>query len=359
MTRIDRVSVKALDHELREPFEISLGTREKARNLVVAVETDSGVVGHGEGSPLPPVTGETQAGAVETARSVTSMLEGAPLADYRELISDLRAAAPGAVSALFAVETALLDAYCRDRGIPLSELFGGKPTAVSTDITVPIVPSGAAAERATRAVAAGFDHIKVKTGGTIDTDVARTVAVADAAPEATITVDANQGWTPKAAATFVDEVTAAGVDLAMVEQPTPKDDIRGLARARDRLSVPVAADEAVFTPADATTVVRDGAADVINIKLGKSGLLGAAAIATIAEAASLDCMLGCMLEGATGIATSAHLAAGLGAFDYVDLDGHLLLDETPPSMSFGPRINIDGPGHGVSPPAAVRDMTDG
>ncbi|WP_336329720.1 dipeptide epimerase [Haloarcula sp. CGMCC 1.2071] len=358
MTRIDRVSVAALDRELREPFEISLGTRAKARNLVVAVETDSGVVGYGEGSPLPPVTGETQAAAVATARSVTSLLEGAALADYRELVSDLRAAVPGAVSALFAVETALLDAYCRDRGIPLSELFGGAPTTVTTDITVPIVTPDAAAERATRAAAAGFDHIKVKTGGEIDADVARTVAVADAAPDATITVDANQGWTPKAAATFVDEVTAAGVDLALVEQPTPKDDIRGLARARDRLPVPVAADEAVFTPADATAVVRDGAADVINVKLGKSGLLGAAAIAAIAEAASLDCMLGCMLEGATGIATSAHLAAGLGAFDYVDLDGHLLFDECPPSMSFGPDIDIDGPGHGVSPPTAVSDATE-
>jgi len=358
MTRIDRVSVEPLDHELREPFEISLGTREKARNLVVTVETDSGVVGHGEGSPLPPVTGETQAAAVATARSVTSLLEGASLADYRELVSDLRAAEPGGVSALFAAETALLDAYCRDRNIPLSELFGGAPTPVTTDITVPIVPPDAAAERATRAAAAGFDHIKVKTGGAIDADVARTAAVADAAPGATITVDANQGWTPKAVATFVDEVTAAGVDLALVEQPTPKDDIRGLARARDRLSVPVAADETVFTPTDATAVVREGAADVINVKLGKSGLLGAAAIVNIAEAASLDCMLGCMLEGATGIATSAHLAAGLGAFDHVDLDGHLLLDETPPSMSFGPRIDTDGPGHGVSPPTTVSNATE-
>ncbi len=192
MTRIDRISVEPLDHELREPFEISLGTREKARNLVVTVETDSGVVGHGEGSPLPPVTGETQAAAVATARSVTSMLEGAPLADYRELVGEVRAAVPGAVSALFAVETALLDAYCRDRGIPLSELFGGAPASVTTDITVPIVTPDAAAERATRAATAGFDHIKVKAGGEVDADVARTVAVADAAPDATITVDANQ-----------------------------------------------------------------------------------------------------------------------------------------------------------------------
>ncbi|MFB6222377.1 MAG: dipeptide epimerase [Haloarcula sp.] len=358
MTHIDRVTVEAINHELREPFEISLGTREEARNLVVLVETDSGVVGHGEGSPLPPVTGETQMAAVETARSVTSILEGAALADYRELVTELREAVPGMVSALFAVETALLDAYCRDRDIPLSELFGGAPTSVSTDITVPIVSPEVAADRATRAADAGFDHIKVKTGGEVAADVARTVAVADAAPEATIKVDANQGWTPKAAEAFVDEVTAAGVDIALLEQPTPKDDIPGLARTRDRLSVPVAADEAVFTPADATTVVREEAADIINVKLGKSGVLGAAAIATIADAASLECMIGCMLESATGIATSAHLVAGLGTFDYVDLDGHLLFDECPPPMSFGPRIDIDGPGHGISQAVPVSDATE-
>ncbi len=96
MTRIERVSAEPLEHELDEPFEISLGTREKARNLVVAVETDSGIVGHGEGSPLPPVTGETQATAVATALSVTSMLEVAPLADTAN-DGEVRAAMPGPI----------------------------------------------------------------------------------------------------------------------------------------------------------------------------------------------------------------------------------------------------------------------
>jgi L-alanine-DL-glutamate epimerase-like enolase superfamily enzyme len=137
--------------------------------------------------------------------------------------------------------------------------------------------------------------------------------------------------------------------LDLVEQPVPADDLAGLARVRERVDVPVAADESVFTPADAVAVVRREAADVVNVKLGKSGPLGAAAIVSVAEAANLDLMVGCMLESALGIHASAHVVSGTGAFDYVDLDGNLLLAEDVADVPYGPTIEIDGPGHGVDP----------
>ena len=178
MTRIDRVRVEPLDLALHEPFEIALGVQHEASNLLVTVETTSGVKGYGEGSLLPPVTGETQAAAVATAR---------------------------------------------------------------------------------------------------------------------------------------------------------------------------AADEAVFTPADALAVARVDAADVINVKLGKSGLLAAREITAIASAANLDLMVGCMLESAVGIHASAHVVAGLGTFDHVDLDGNRLLAEDVVPTADGPLIDIGGPGHGIAP----------
>ncbi len=317
------------------------------------METDSVSLGHGEASRPRDVA---SAGSCRGDCSVGNVdAEGAPLADYRELVGEVRAAMPGAVSALFAVETALLDAYCRDRGIPLSELFGGAPTPVTTDITVPIVTPDAAPSEP-RAPQRGLRRHQVKTGGAIDDDVARTVAVADAAPDAR-SGGRESGLDAEGHRAFVDEVTAAGVDLALVEQPTPRT-ISAVSRGPATDSRSPSPRTRPFTPADATAVVRDGAADVINVKLGKSGLLGAAAIAAIAEAASLDCMLGCMLEGATGIATSAHLAAGLGAFDYVDLDGHLSFEECPPSMSSGPRSISTGRDTAVSPPAAVSQATE-
>ncbi len=159
------------------------------------------------------------------------------------------------------LSSVLLDAYCRDRGIPLSELFGGAPTPVTTDITVPIVTPDAAAERATRAATAGFDHIKVKPAGPATTTLSRQLRSRTPHPTRRFAWT-RTGWTPKATEQFVDEVTAAGVDLALVEHRRRRT-ISAVSRTRDRLSVPVAADEAVFTPADATAVVRDGTADVI------------------------------------------------------------------------------------------------
>ncbi len=348
MSEIVDLSVRELDLALEEPFEISLGTQHSASNLLVTVETENGVTGYGEGSPIAPVTGETQSAAVATARASGEVVEGRPVGDYRELVRDVRETFPGMASALFAVETAILDAYCRETEIPLSALFGGQPAPVETDLTIPIVPAATAAERADAATERGYDHLKIKTGGEVSTDVARVEAIAEAALDAALKVDANQGWTPKETAQFADAVASKGIELELIEQPVPASDIAGLAQARDRVDVPIAADEAVFTPADAVRIVRESAADVINVKLGKSGPLAVADIAPIAEGADLELMVGCMLESAVGIHTSAHVVAGIGSFDYIDLDGNRLLASDFVDAD-GPIHDISGPGHGVTP----------
>lgn len=373
--RVAEVRADPLNLELDAPFEIALGTRHEARNLLVEVETDEGVVGYGEGSPLPPVTGETQAAAVAIAREAGDLLAGRDLTNYRAICGDLRAAFPGANSALFALETAVLDAYCRSRGLALSELFGGPPRPVETDLTIPIVGTDEARERASSAAveggesdasgasgeggegdeagesSAGFSHLKIKTGDEVEAAVERVVAAREGAPDAELKVDANQGWTPEETLRFVRRLGERGVELALLEQPVHRDDLAGLARVRDRARVPVAADEAVFSPEDALAVVRADAADVINVKLGKSGPMAAADIAAVAEAANLELMVGCMLESALGIRASAHVVAGLGSFDYVDLDGNRLLaeDVVASDAESGPEIEITGPGHGVVP----------
>lgn len=347
--RIAEVRVSPLDLPLTEPFETSLGTQTAAKNVAVAIETEDGTVGYGEGSPIAPVTGETQAAAVETARATADLLEGSDLADHRARISELRETFPGAVSATLAVETALLDVYCRVRDIPLSALFGGDPAPVETDITIPIVDPDEAGDIARDAADRGFGHLKIKTGNDVADDVKRVAAVRENAPAAEIKVDANQGWTPAETVRFADGCADRGVRLALIEQPVRADDVLGLACVREDVSVPIAADETVFTPADALRVVREDAADVINLKLGKSGLLGARDIVAVAEAANLELMVGCMLESAIGIHAAAHIVAGTEAFSYIDLDGNLLLNEDVADIDHGPLIKPTGPGHGIKP----------
>jgi len=69
--------------------------------------------------------------------------------------------------------------------------------------------------------------------------------------------------------------------------------------------------------------------DGINVKLMKSGIGGALEIIALCRAAGRKLMLGCMLETGLGIAAAAQIAAGTGAFDFLDLDSHRLLRPVP------------------------------
>lgn len=349
MSTIERLDVYKLALPLEEPFEISLGRQEVANNIMAVVETDTGIHGYGEGSPVPPVTGETVDAAYETARAAQDLIVGKPIANYRQISETLHSTFPGMASAIFAIETAVLDAYTKANELPLAALFGGSPRSVRTDMTIPIVEPADARRRTQAAIEAGYEELKIKTGKDLAADIERVATIAEVAPNAELKVDANQGWTPKETARFARAMADRDIELALIEQPVAAADISGLATARRRVDIPIAADEAVFTPEDAMRVVREEAADIINVKLGKSGPLGAAAIVEIAQAANLGLMIGCMTETAVGIHTSAHLVAGTDAFSYVDLDGNRLLAEDIVSVGGGPIHEIAGAGHGITP----------
>ena len=75
-----------------------------------------------------------------------------------------------------------------------------------------------------------------------------------------------------------------GLDLEFVEQPVKAHDFEGLKYVTERSYVPVLADESVFSPQDALTIMQMGAADLVNIKLMKcGGLYNALKIASAAR----------------------------------------------------------------------------
>lgn len=349
MSEITAVSVQPVDIPLDKPFEIALGTQSEAKNLFIRVQTADGAVGIGEAAPHPAVTGATRAAALAQARETSDLVIGRKSGNYRSLIDELRTNFPGMVSSNLAIEMAVLDAHCRERGIPLSELFGGQPDSLVTDITVSMLPPAEARAAATRASEAGFEVLKVKTGDDLDGSLERISAVVEGHPDADIRVDANQGWSPSTAIRFCRYVEDRGIDLTLLEQPVPAENIRGLREVRRRVDVPVAADEAVFTPADARRIVEADAVDVVNLKLAKSGLIGARRIATICRAADLDLMVGCMLESAAALHAAAHLVSGIGGVRYVDLDGNVGHTQLLGVEETGPRLDPRGPGHGVRP----------
>lgn len=355
MVPVSRLSVKEWNIPLEEPFSFALGTVSEIENALVTVEAEDGTVGCGEASPFPPVTGETQGSVMSIVRQAAPLVEDEHLQNYRRTTEEIRSLFAGNPTALFAIETAVLDAYCRSRGMSMAELVGGTPRPVDTALTLPATDPEDVSALARTATSLGYDVLKMKADGDRPTDEARVREASTAAPDTRIIVDANQAYTPKNAVRLVESLREDGVAIDLLEQPVSRTDIEGLGYVRSSLNVPVAADEAVATPADAFELARRNAADLINVKLGKSGFLGAMEIAAIATAADLQLMIGCMVESKIGIHTSAHLAAGTGSFRYIDLDGQPRLPKELGRTRRGPRLELDGPGHGLRPEDVSRE----
>ena len=325
--RVTAITATRVSIPLTEPFVISLGVIDSADNVVVRVETDAGITGFGEGAPTPFVTGET----VDMVQAAVEFLRPAVVGQNPFAIEAIHRGMDrllvGNGSAKAALDIALYDIMAQAAGQPLWQYLGGGADFVETDMTIGIGQPGTMAATAAKLVAEGFRQIKIKAGADDDQDRAAIAAIRQAAPQAHLKVDANQGWTAGQALAMLRFYDQYGVGA--VEQPLPHWDVEGMAFVRAHSPIPIMADEACFTPHDASRIVRLEAADVINIKLMKcGGIYPALQINAIAQAAGVRCMLGCMLESRLSIAAGAHLVAAQPNFVYADLDSFRDFDDS-------------------------------
>jgi len=335
-TIIKKVSIEAINIALDEPFTIAIGTKHNIENVIVTIELENGITGYGEAAPLEPINGENQATVLATLNSCKDFIKGRDASAYRTISKNLKSVFWAQVTARCAIEMALLDAYTRSLNIQLYKFLGGAVSKVETDYTVDIVPPDVARINAAKLAGKGYMVLKTKVGKNLIDDIDRILAIKDGAPGCEITLDANQGFSPCEAVHFLEELNKNNIRPLLFEQPVLKSDLRGMKYVKQHSSVPVAADESVFTAADALNVINTGCADVINIKIMKSGVVEALDIATIARNANLKLMIGCMLETRLALGCSVHIAAGLGTFDFIDLDPHI--DPASEPFSGGPEF---------------------
>jgi muconate cycloisomerase len=140
----------------------------------------------------------------------------------------------------------------------------------------------------------------------------RVAAVREAiGPNVRLGVDANGGWSAREAIHALRSMEKYQIYFA--EQPVPPVDISWMADVRRQVSMPVMADESVYSLQHAMALARASAADMFSLYVGKSGLTTARKIAAVAEAAGLVCTIGSNME--LGIATAAmiHLAVSTPA----------------------------------------------
>jgi L-alanine-DL-glutamate epimerase-like enolase superfamily enzyme len=324
--RIASVSAERLTTPLHNPFVTSQGRATAALAVLVRLTLSDGREVGGESTPVTYVTGETIETVLSTVERVGPELVGLEVARYRQVLEAIRRLVPDGASARCGLEMAALEAWEQTTGSSLHRLWGAAQDSKPTDVTIPIVEN--AGELTELAWALGMRVFKIKVGGAgIEADHARVRAVRNAAPEAPLRIDANQAFTPEDALRFVERLLAEGAHVELLEQPVRADDYAGLAWVAERSPVPVFADESCRTPADALRLAQT-AVQGFNCKIQKNGIAGVLDIVAIARAANRRLMLGCMLETRRSIAVSLALACGTGAFDYLDLDSHLLLNES-------------------------------
>ncbi len=321
-TTIRQVLIEPLNIERTEPFIIAIGTKHRIENVVLTLVLENGVEGYGEAAPLEPINGENQATVLATLNSCRDFLLGQDVTQFMAIARQLKQVFWAQATARCAIEMALLDALAKSLDIPLYQFWGGAEHELETDCTISLVPAETARRQAEQLAQAGYRVLKVKIGKNVKQDIERVLAVNEGAPSCQITLDANQGYTPDQAVYCIRELERLGIRPALLEQPVTRHDWMGMRFVREHVSPPVAADETVFTGDDAIQVVRTGCADVINIKIMKSGIIEALDIAAIARRAHLGLMIGCMLESVLAMSASVHLAAGLGGFRFIDLDPH-------------------------------------
>ncbi len=327
---VTKVESWPIDIPITDPFVVATGRMDRAQNVIVRITLRDGSSGYGEIAPFHDVTGEDRSNSLTATKEMATAMLGKSAAHHRQIASALQELAPSHPAARCGLETALFDAFCRAARMPLWSFWGGVDVRErETDITIPITDLDRTVTLAREWYAQGFRIFKMKVGIDLDEDIRRLEAIYTVFPDVAFVVDANEGFRREDAAEFIEGVTRGGGRVLLFEQPTSREDLDSLAWVRRSTGVPVVADESVCSLKDAKAVIAAHAADFINIKITKSGLLESREIVGLVRAAGLRLMIGGMVETRVAMGCSFSLVLGLGGFDVLDLDTPLLLTNDP------------------------------
>lgn len=279
--------------------------------VLVQIETDEGVTGIGEAQADIGFFGNTlEEVHAAVADYLGPQLVGRDPFDREALLYRIDYRENGCAKS--GIDLALHDLAGKALGIPVSTLLGG---VCRERVAVAIEIAGGAPEEMAKAclalIAQGVQAFKPKIGGVVEADLERLVAIREAVgPDVALRADANQGYSQKDAIRLCRLAERADVGLQLLEQPVAAWDLDGMAAVRRAVDTPIEADESCFSPHDAMQIVKREAADVLNVKLGKAGgLHNAKAVAAIASAAGLRCVVGTAFGLGPEVAAKLHLAA--------------------------------------------------
>jgi o-succinylbenzoate synthase len=330
--KIKNIEVFEISVPLVTPFRTALRTVEKINDIVVKITTDTGEMGYGEAAPTAVITGETKE-SIKSAiiNYIKPSIIGLDIAELEVIMEKLQNSILKNTSAKAAVDMAIYDLYSKKYEAPLYKILGGYRNEITTDITISVNDVSEMVNDSIKAVKDGFNILKIKVGKESEKDIDRITEIRKAIGEdVKLRIDANQGWTSKEAVKIISKLEDKNINIDLVEQPVKYWDLEGMKYVTQNTYTRILADESVFSPLDALKIIQEKAADLINIKLMKTGgIYNALKICDIAEMYGIECMIGCMLESKISVSAAANLGAARKIITLVDLDGPALCKNDP------------------------------
>jgi len=359
--KIKDIRLTRLFSEFKTPYVWAMGKNLGQTTILIEVETDAGVVGYGETAPTM-----TSPEAIHTLLlTAKTVLLGQSVTQILDLLKQLFTQSFGHHNAsqshprlgniAFAgVELALWDALGKTVGLPVHALLGGKiHDTVSFMGFVQGDSTEEVAEHAYQLAQDGFEVIYLKAGHTNEKDIANVEAVRNVIGNKRLRIDPNEAWDLMEAQVMINKL--ARFDLEMVEQPVSAiSGVPALKALKQSCSVPIAADQSVFTPEEAHTMCASGAVSLLTVGLHETGgILGFRRVAAIAQVFDINVCLHGVWE--TGITTCASIQAASGVSNMDDgnqIMWQLLQEDIVESPDLTPdagKISVmSGPGLGFS-----------
>ena len=326
MTERARIAGFRLWH-VRLPFRSrmrsSRGVADAGEKVILELIDADGATGLGEASVIfPSRSGETAGTIFVALRDLYGPrligMDAMALARVLDSLESSTSEQFAFLASKCAIDIALHDLKARRLGLPVCELLGGgSRSSFALSRSMSIMPTPALLDTAARLAADGYRLLTMKGTNAWREDLAAFEALRASLPrEVMIEIDPNQAWQPKDAIAF-DRV-AQPLGLECIEQPCAWWDLNGMRLVTASTVSRIAADESVLSAADVFRVAQAGAADMVTIKLAKSGGFRASGqIVDLALNAGLTCNMGSKHPLGVGTAALLHFAAaypGVGEF---------------------------------------------
>ena len=322
--KITSIEYIRLDLKMNSGYTIAYESIDSASNIILKIHTSDGITGYGCAAPDKEITHESAEEVIQAIkRFVIPLLVGKnpfQITYFHEMLLQI---CPNMRSTLAMVNIALYDLMARKANLPLFQLLGGFRNSIPTSITIGITSLEDTLHLASDYWQQGFRIIKLKGGLRVEEDIEKVFTLRESlGDELVLRFDANQGYSVEESISFVEKTKKAMIEI--LEQPTAYGNDKALRAVTNGVEIPVMADESIRSLQDVYRLSKSNASDMINIKIMKvGGLTAAQHINSVAKAAGMEVMVGCLDECALGIAAGLHFALSRPNVEYADLDGHL------------------------------------